>query len=715
MTRTSRGGGLDRFRVVAALMVMAIHTSPLAAIDGTADFILTRILARTAVPFFFMTTGHFLLPALLFETGADRQPLRRFLWKNGMLYVLAILFYLPLNLYAGHFRDLDAAGLVRMLLVDGTFYHLWYFPAVVTGVLFVSWLGRKLPFPALMAIGVLLYGFGLLGDSYYGAVSAVPFLNACFQALFTVVSFTRNGLFYAPVYLLLGAWLARRGPVCGRRRCAEWTLFFMLLLVLEGLLLHRSGWQRHDSMYLAMPLCMLFLFQLVATGNGSPQPKLRTISMWMYLIHPLVIVLVRGGAKAAGVAGLLVENNLFHSIAVMLLSVALSITLAELVNEGALLHKANGFGQGRAWVEVSRAALRHNVDVLRGILPDGCELMPAVKTDAYGHGAVTVARELNRLGVKAFCVASAQEGRELRVHGVRGTILVLGYTHPACFPLLRRYQLTQTVVDHSYAEALRAYGKRIRVHVKIDTGMHRLGERSDHPEDIIRIFRMRNLRIEGVFTHLCVSDDKSPEGTAFTRAQAAAFQAVVDTLREHGFSCPKKHLVSSDGLLHYPELAEDYARVGIALYGVAAPGESGQGVGHLLEPVLSVKARIALVKPLHKGEAAGYGLHYVAQEDARLAVVTIGYGDGIPRALSCGVGNVLVHGCKAPIVGAVCMDQLLADVTGIPDVKPGEIAVLVGRLGTERITAGDLASQCGTIPNEILSRLGPRLVRTVTA
>lgn len=165
--------------------------------------------------------------------------------------------------------------------------------------------------------------------------------------------------------------------------------------------------------------------------------------------------------------------------------------------------------------------------------------------------------------------------------------------------------------------------------------------------------------------------------------------------------------------MHYPELAENYARVGIALYGILSTRADTERCGISLEPVLSIKARIALVKDLFSGEAAGYGLQFVAPQDTRIAVVAIGYGDGIPRSLSCGVGSVLVHGIKAPIIGRICMDQMLVDISNIPNVKSGDIAVIIGQSGNERITACDLAEQDGTISNEILSRLGERLERQI--
>ena len=182
------------------------------------------------------------------------------------------------------------------------------------------------------------------------------------------------------------------------------------------------------------------------------------------------------------------------------------------------------FWKGRAWIELDREALRHNVSFLRSRIPDGCELMPAVKANAYGHGAVLIARECERLGIRAFCVATAQEGAELRRAGIGGEILVLGYTHPQEFPLLLRYGLTQTVLDLPYAETLHSWGQAVRVHIKIDTGMHRLGERCEHLEMLQKIFNCRNLHVTGTFTHLCTADGVSALRTRnFSWHSAAPF------------------------------------------------------------------------------------------------------------------------------------------------------------------------------------------------
>ncbi len=707
MTKDKQYGGLDTFKLIAALLVICIHTSPLITFSVNADFFLTRIVARIAVPFFLMVSGFFVLPGYLFERSRDTHPLIRFFKKAAFLYAVAIIIYLPVNLYAGLFKGLDVADVIRMALFDGTFYHLWYLPAVILGALIVFLLSRRLPFQAVMVVSLFLYGIGLMGDSYFGAISGVPVLSTAYDAMFHVFSYTRNGLFYAPVFLTMGAWLGHSTRTCSMKMSAVGFAFSMMLMTVEGFALHHLGWQRHDSMYLALLPCMYFLYQLVMKWDRKPGPFLRSISTWIYLIHPLFIVVVRGAAKVTGLEDMLVQNSLIHYLAVSVLSVLFAVLIAKLP----IFRKKKVFQKGRAWIELDRAALHHNVDALRALLPNGCELMPAIKTNAYGHGAVLISRELNCMGVNAFCVATVQEGAELRKNSVNGTILVLGYTHPRDFSLLRRYNLTQTVLDLSYAKVLDRYGKKISVHVKIDTGMSRLGERSEKIEEIIRIFQCKNLKIEGVFTHLCVADETSHESIKFTHTQAKAFYDVIAELHQHGFTCPKKHIVSSDGLLYYPELAENYARVGIALYGILSTRADTERCGISLEPVLSIKARIALVKDLFAGEAAGYGLQFVASQDNRIAVVAMGYGDGIPRSLSCGVGSVLIQGIKAPIAGRICMDQMLVDISNIPNVKSGDVAVIIGQSGNERITACDLAEQDGTISNEILSRLGERLER----
>lgn len=376
-----------------------------------------------------------------------------------------------------------------------------------------------------------------------------------------------------------------------------------------------------------------------------------------------------------------------------------------------LVNEIPGFSCGRAWIELDGAALRYNVSSLTAELPEHCELMPAVKAEAYGHGAVLISKELNQIGVQAFCVAGVAEGVQLRKHKIKGEILVLGYTHPEDFHLLSQYHLAQTVVDYPYACLLNEYGKTISVHIGIDTGMHRLGERWENMDQIYEIFEMENLRIEGMFTHLSADDTMTPEDQEFTNAQIHDFYEVVEKLKEQGYPCPKLHLQASYGIVNYPDTAEDYARVGIALYGVLSTREDTENCRIPLKPVLSLKVRVASVRNVHPGEAVGYGRQFIANHEMKIATLAIGYADGLPRTLSNGVGEALVKGYRVPIIGRICMDQTMIDVTDIPDVQSGDIAVIIGTSGEEEITACDIAEQTGTITNEVLSRLGSRLER----
>lgn len=480
-------------------------------------------------------------------------------------------------------------------------------------------------------------------------------------------------------------------------------------MIFEGMTLHILDVQRHDSMYLFLLPCMFFLFAAVLSIAKQPAPILRSISTWIYLLHPLMIVLIRGIAKLIHGQAILVDNSLIHYIAVCFLS----CIFAYIIGKYFTLHKLRYYPKGRAWIELDKKNLYHNISVLKDFLPPGCKFMPAVKANAYGHGAVLISKALNQIGIDSFCVASASEGIELRKGGVCGEILILGYTQPECFPLLIKYNLVQTVVNYHYAELLNDYGKPVKVHIKIDTGMHRLGERAEHIEEIARMFQMKNLIIEGAFTHLCADESTSPKDRTFTEAQGKAFYQVISVLKEQGYSCPKVHLLASYGLINYPELSGDYARIGIALYGVLSNRSDIQKCKIPLLPVLSIKVRIAAIKDLLCGEGVGYGLSYTATENRKIAILPIGYADGIPRALSCGNGNVLINGSIAPIIGRICMDQTIIDVTDIPTVKEGDIAIIIGKSGNAEITAYDMAEQTGTITNEILSRLGSRLDRFI--
>lgn len=681
--------GIEYFRLAAAFLVVAIHCSPLTTYSETADFILTRAVARVAVPFFFMVTGFFVL--------GRPEKLRRFLKRTALLYLACILLYLPLNLYSGALSGLTPVGALRELLFEGTFYHLWYFPAVLLGAAIASLLMRT---RAGLGIAAALYVLGLLGDSYWGLISGVPWLSDVYEVIFGLAGYTRNGLFFAPLFLLLGARL--RGRETSRKVEAAGLGAALALVLCEALLLRHLGWQRHDSMYVFLPAVMYFLFSLLLAPRGEAPGWLSPFSMFVYVLHPWVIVLMRGAARQLGLWGLLVENSLGHYLAVCAGSAAAAAVLLLI---WARLRPARPSDTARAWVEVDSAALRHNAENLRALLPVGCELMPVLKCEAYGHGLVKTARLMSSMGIRAFAVACAAEGVELRRAGIRGEILILGWTAPESFPCLSRYRLTQTVTEPAYARQLSAYGKNIDVHIKIDTGMHRLGIDSEDIASVEEVFTLPHLRVRGMYTHLCVSDALDEASRAFTEAQRRRFFSLAEELCRRGYCVGKLHTQSSYGLLNYPDARCSYARVGIALYGVRSSRGDDAARWPGLEPALSLKARVEQVRSVKAGEGLGYGLAYTAPRESRIAVLPIGYGDGFPRAAEGACA--LINGSRAPVVGRVCMDQLFVDVTDCGEVRPGDTVTLIG----PGLPCEELAEACGTISNEILSRLGKRLPR----
>lgn len=688
-------GALDLFRLAAALLVICIHTSPLESVSADGDLFLTRILARVAVPFFFMTTGYF-------ADFSEPRGLRRPLLKTAALYGFSILLYIPFGIYSGYFGGFSFGAALRMLIFDGTFYHLWYFPAVIAGMLIVYAL-KKLTAGKALVIALVLYVFGLLGDSYYALGARALPLRVLYNVLFELFSYTRNGLFFAPVFLLLGSMLRGKGT-CGVGEKIEnlggLTISFTLMTA-EGLLLHGLKIPRHDSMYVFLLPTAFFLFRLLLSVRIGAFPVVRQASAWVYIVHPIVIILLRGAAKALNRRNVFERSSLLGFALTAVISVVIGFAAALTVRR--LKRGRADCRRARAWAEIDLAALKNNLGVLRSRLPEYTELMPAVKADGYGHGAVTIARELNRLGVRAFCTACASEGAELRRNGVRGEILVLGYTAPEQLYLLKKHRLSQTVVDLEYAKLLGRFGG-LRVHVGIDTGMHRLGIPYEDFDGIASVFRMDGLSVVGMFTHLAADDTPFGRDRDFTERQTARFRQVAEGLKALGYR-PRIHLQSSLGVLNYPELAADIARTGLALYG-CVDGETGRG----LRPVMSLKARVSSVRFVRRGECIGYGTEYAAERDMKIAALTVGYADGLPRALSDGRGYVLINGVRAPVAGKICMDQTLVDVSGL-DVRQGDTAVVIGASGGDAVTVCGMARLAGTIPNEILTGIGKRVLR----
>lgn len=364
MNAKTNTGGLDRFRLVGALLVAAIHTSPLTCLSAEADFFLTRILARVAVPFFLMVTGQFVLPRILEPGVRSGRRLLRYLVRTGILYLACILLYLPLGIYAGHYKELTTAKALRMLLWDGTFYHLWYFPACMTGMLLLWLLSRRLGLRSIILICGALYLLGLSGDSYYGLTQYLPPLRGLCDLGFHVWSYTRNGLFLAPLFLLMGAYMGRLQGTSLRpeenrlpgqasdnalsvppgRNGANAPVLALSLAGMTGeaFLLRHLESLRHDSMYLLLVPVMYCLYGLLLHLNCPPCPRLRRISTLIYILHPAVIVAVRICARLPHLLPLM-EQSLLHYLAVCLLSLAAAWLLTTLKDMG--LKRRNSHAQ----------------------------------------------------------------------------------------------------------------------------------------------------------------------------------------------------------------------------------------------------------------------------------------------------------------------------------------------------------------------------------
>ncbi len=365
----------------------------------------------------------------------------------------------------------------------------------------------------------------------------------------------------------------------------------------------------------------------------------------------------------------------------------------------------------RAWIEVERRAFDKNIQSLKQFIPAHTRIMAVVKGDAYGHGAVETAKYLNYLGIQAFAVATLTEGMTLREHGVRGEILILGYTAPEDMSKVIRYGLIQTVVDAEHAKALERFGERIPVHVKLDVGMHRLGENPDDKEALRQIYGMPHLDILGTYSHLSVSDGCDTESVGYTKRQICYFNRTIAMIRNWGYDPGKIHLQSSYGVVNYSHLKYDYVRVGIMLYGVKENKKDVLKAPIHLYPALTLKARVSSVKTVNTGDYISYGFDCPVYEPKKIATVTIGYGDGIPRNGGFSGLKVLIHGQYTNVCGRICMDQLVVDVTNMENIRVGDEVVFIGRSQNREITAEEMAERVGTITNELLSRLGSRLER----
>lgn len=353
----------------------------------------------------------------------------------------------------------------------------------------------------------------------------------------------------------------------------------------------------------------------------------------------------------------------------------------------------------RSWVEINLKVIQDNYCIYKSIIPRTQEIMAVVKADAYGHGESEIALALQDIGCCNFAVSNIEEGISLRKAGIKGQVLILGYTPISSIHELLSYDITQTIISENYAERLSYNG--IKAQFALDTGMNRIGIDADKPEECEKIIRKysNKLVLTGIFTHLCVADTESED--EFTKGQTEKFADVTNRIRD--LNLPYIHCMNSAGGLWH-EAFGNLVRVGIVLYGLK-PNYSKTLPGGI-KPALEWKSVISMIKMVHSNETIGYGRSFLVKKDMKIATIPTGYADGYSRALS-NKGFVLIHGKKAPVVGRVCMDQMMVDVTDIPEAMFEDEVLLLG----EDFTADDMALMIGTIGYEVICNISKRVPR----
>lgn len=370
---------------------------------------------------------------------------------------------------------------------------------------------------------------------------------------------------------------------------------------------------------------------------------------------------------------------------------------------------ADNFPLRPAWTEIDLGKLRRNLQLIRRDLPSRVKLLAVVKDEAYGHGALDVVRIAQEEGAEYFGLSTLEEAMALREDGITAPLLLLGERQEAELPWCVAHDLTVCVNEphavRQLARLAKEFGKQVPVHVKIHTGMSRYGVRWDEAMPLIeQVLAEKSLRLEGVMTHFSQSDEIDK---TFANLQFARFNEVLQAMEKKGVCVKLRHTCNSGGFLDLPHAHLDMVRVGILLYGIFPSTVCRRIPG--IEPVMSVKARIAAIQKVKPGEVVGYGMRYTAPSERRIAILPIGYGDGFPRVRN--EGCALIHGQRAPLVGGIAMDALMVDVTDIPEAKMWDEAVLMGKQGNDEITVRDVAKLKNSVTYDVLTNWRLRLRR----
>jgi alanine racemase len=362
-----------------------------------------------------------------------------------------------------------------------------------------------------------------------------------------------------------------------------------------------------------------------------------------------------------------------------------------------------------AWTEIDLGKLRRNLQLIRADLPKHVKLLAVVKDEAYGHGALDVARIALEEGAWGFGLSNLEEGLSLRDAGIKAPLILLGERQEAELEWCVAHDLTICVNEphtvHALAKIAAKFDKRVSVHLKVNTGMSRYGVRWDEALPLVeKILAEKSLELQGAMMHFAQSDELDK---TFANLQFSRFKDVLDTLERKNIHLKLRHCCNSGGFLDLPKYHLDMVRPGILLYGVFPSQVCRQIPG--IEPVMSVKAKIAAIQKLKPGEVVGYGMRYTAKTERRIAILPIGYGDGFPRVRN--EGGALIHGKRAPLIGGIAMDALMVDITDIPQAKMWDEAVIMGRQGGDEITVRDIATLKKSVTYDVLTNWRLRLRR----
>ena len=373
--------------------------------------------------------------------------------------------------------------------------------------------------------------------------------------------------------------------------------------------------------------------------------------------------------------------------------------------------------QKRTWMEIDLDMVEHNYNTIKNHIPDTTNICCTIKADAYGHGAVRIGKLLDELGGFYFAVSNAEEAIQLRRAGIEKPIMVLGYSPLEITEILAKYNISQCVHSYEYGKALladaKAKGVKIAIHIKIDTGMGRIGFPFRGHDEEARLLEIEELCkdeafiAEGIFTHFPISDDHA-KGEAFTREQYNKFMSVIEKLETKGISFPVKHCANSAGLVDYPEYSLDMVRAGVLFFGIL-PSREMKNVDFDLKPTFALKTVISHIKTVRAGETVGYSRFYTAEKDMKVATLPIGYADGFRRSNGAKEFKIYVKGKPCAIVGRVCMDQTMIDVSSVEELSVGDEITVFGK--GSPVSVYDYSELHETIPHEVMCNVGMRVPR----